>query len=272
MVKKFYFLIALILLSTFALTFAQVEEDVDVSMLANPALVNIDQMYVAVTPFYDTRVYDERRWEALDSKLEAELLAKGIRVAEDFAPLVDMRGVRTAGIVVLIDQFRFSDTDRFMYRVKTMVRVGLYYSPVRAKRQVVETEVWSRCGMVVPSSEEFANDAIMRLAMGHLAEFLPEYEKVREISEPVITEPEPVIEKKETSRRTRQPVRQRRSKTISDPNAVLDIRYVASKKSKVFHRSDCPAVKRISEDNLIEYETRIEAMRDNRRPCKLCKP
>jgi len=48
--------------------------------------------------------------------------------------------------------------------------------------------------------------------------------------------------------------------------------YIASKKSAVFHKSGCRWAERISPENLVGYNTREEAIRAGKRPCKRCKP
>jgi len=49
-------------------------------------------------------------------------------------------------------------------------------------------------------------------------------------------------------------------------------KYVASRKSEVFHRPDCRWAKKISPKNLIGFKNKGEAIRSGRRPCKVCKP
>ncbi len=48
--------------------------------------------------------------------------------------------------------------------------------------------------------------------------------------------------------------------------------YVASRNSQVFHRADCKSAARISEKNLVRYNTRDEAIQAGKRPCGECKP
>ena len=48
--------------------------------------------------------------------------------------------------------------------------------------------------------------------------------------------------------------------------------YVASRNSKVFHHPDCGYVKRILPKNLIGFNSREEAIKSGRRPCKKCRP
>jgi beta-lactamase superfamily II metal-dependent hydrolase len=57
------------------------------------------------------------------------------------------------------------------------------------------------------------------------------------------------------------------------PPANGKARYVASRKSDVFHLPDCPAVRRIKEENLITFTSREQAADGNhRRPAKDCHP
>jgi len=48
--------------------------------------------------------------------------------------------------------------------------------------------------------------------------------------------------------------------------------YVASEKSKVFHRPSCKWAQKISPQNLIGFNSREEAIKSGRRPCKMCGP
>ncbi|NOX57450.1 MAG: hypothetical protein GXP29_01160 [Planctomycetes bacterium] len=54
-----------------------------------------------------------------------------------------------------------------------------------------------------------------------------------------------------------------------EPAANDKIR-VASKRSKVFHRSFCNHVKRISKKNLVEYADDVKAKESGKRPCRAC--
>ena len=67
---------------------------------------------------------------------------------------------------------------------------------------------------------------------------------------------------------------QYRSK-VSSPPAIVQTKewkYVASRKSKVFHRPACKWTERISPNNLIGFNSRDEVVRSGRRPCKVCNP
>jgi len=51
-----------------------------------------------------------------------------------------------------------------------------------------------------------------------------------------------------------------------------DPSYLASKKSKVFHRHTCSQAGRISKKNITRFGTKKAAIQTGRRPCKICKP
>ena len=54
--------------------------------------------------------------------------------------------------------------------------------------------------------------------------------------------------------------------------AVAEYKYVASKNSKVFHKSECSWAKRIKPENLVGYNSKEDVMKAGKRPCKQCKP
>jgi micrococcal nuclease len=48
--------------------------------------------------------------------------------------------------------------------------------------------------------------------------------------------------------------------------------FVASKTSKVYHRSTCPHAARLDQTKAVTFKTRAEAETNGRRPCKTCNP
>ncbi len=48
--------------------------------------------------------------------------------------------------------------------------------------------------------------------------------------------------------------------------------FIASKSSKVYHRSTCPHAKRMDAAKTVRFSSRQDAEKTGRRPCKTCKP
>jgi phosphatidylserine/phosphatidylglycerophosphate/cardiolipin synthase-like enzyme len=61
------------------------------------------------------------------------------------------------------------------------------------------------------------------------------------------------------------------SPAASDPIVVAG-GFVASVNSKVFHRPDCKSAGKISEKNLVRYNSREEAIQAGKKPCAECRP
>ena len=76
------------------------------------------------------------------------------------------------------------------------------------------------------------------------------------------------------SRKSTPPAAVQRPTVPPSPTTIQtkEWKYVASKRSKVFHRSGCGHAKRIRPENLIGFRSREEAIRSGRRPCKSCRP
>jgi len=55
-------------------------------------------------------------------------------------------------------------------------------------------------------------------------------------------------------------------------SAVAEYGYVASKNSNIFHKPECSWAKRIKPENLVGYNSKDEAIKAGKRPCKRCKP
>jgi hypothetical protein len=56
------------------------------------------------------------------------------------------------------------------------------------------------------------------------------------------------------------------------PEPTHESGYLATKSSKVFHRSSCQHAKRINTANAVSFSLREDAEKTGRRPCKTCKP
>ncbi|MCK4998766.1 MAG: thermonuclease family protein [Anaerohalosphaera sp.] len=59
---------------------------------------------------------------------------------------------------------------------------------------------------------------------------------------------------------------------VPAPSASVTVTYMASKSSKIFHKSTCRSAKVISDSNRISFGSRQQAISTGRSPCKICKP
>ena len=68
----------------------------------------------------------------------------------------------------------------------------------------------------------------------------------------------------------------RKRKTVTEgaakAPAASPTGYVATAKSKAFHRPECRSVSELANVRLITYRTRDKAVQSGKRPCRQCKP
>jgi hypothetical protein len=76
-----------------------------------------------------------------------------------------------------------------------------------------------------------------------------------------------LLEKPETGRK-RRPV----SAGVSKASVAARAGYVATAKSKAFHRPECRTVSEMTDSQIVTYATRDEAVQAGKRPCRQCKP
>jgi beta-lactamase superfamily II metal-dependent hydrolase len=85
-------------------------------------------------------------------------------------------------------------------------------------------------------------------------------------TQPGPTQPAPASDTRTTSREVAPDSSQGSNATPSEDG------YIASQKSKVFHKASCPAGKKIVEHNRVYFATREEAIAAGKEPAKDCKP
>lgn len=67
-----------------------------------------------------------------------------------------------------------------------------------------------------------------------------------------------------------QPIEQ--AKTEKQLSLIEEAEHVGSKSSKVFHKKGCKWTRSISQENIVIYKSREEAIDKGKRPCKACNP
>lgn len=82
------------------------------------------------------------------------------------------------------------------------------------------------------------------------------------------------VEKKHDVNQPRQQLRKVTDENDTKPvkQQVVESKYVSSKNSQVFHKAGCSSAKTISQNNLVSYATRDEAIAAGKRPCERCNP
>ncbi len=234
----------------------------------NPALTGIERLYVELSS--DTRISHLAINELQDihQKVERRLEKDNIKIIS--RPFLDSRLVYSltdvkpsliAKLRIDTGTLRIEDSQHCVFRIQTSLVREVYLS--EEKTLPVRADVWkTEPVMQIVSVKEMpakVTDAVLGQVEGFISIYKATNSLSRQLSDDGISE--------------------RGSLTAAEKqikpgatSAAAEYGYVASKNSKVFHRSDCRWAKRIKPDNLVVYNSKNEAIKAGKRPCKVCNP
>lgn len=234
---------------------------------ANPTLDGIDKLYVGiaidklyfgVAPDIDPNK-DGLVWKELETKVINRLREAGVKVVGNTKTVI------TVGLSILdlselridIDMLKLVDSQQYVFRIQTSISRAVRLP--RKSHFSFKADVWKVRLVMQATTVKNMPAAITNAVLNQVETFISCYQ---------IANPKPVQPADATSIAI---APKRPATQIIKPTAAK-YKYVASKKRKVFHRPECNSAKRIKLENLIGYNSRIEAIKARKRPCKRCKP
>jgi hypothetical protein len=218
----------------------------------NPMLEGIDRVHVVVEAPDSEPNKDGLVWSELEAKANAKLAQVG---------LVRKAGASQQGIVPTlrldVDMLNLPEWGQYVFRVQTSLatKVELNKHP----SQFVQADVWKANPVMQAAPIQTMPEEVTQAAMEQIEHFIGCHQ-VANPNDTAATDGNSVAA----------PSQGHAAPAVKV--ADLKYKYVASKKSRVFHKSNCRWVERISPENLVGYNTRQEAIQSGRRPCKRCRP
>ena len=217
----------------------------------NPAFFSLDSLNVVfVEPVLEEDI-EPTIWKKIESGVRQKLIDSHPELAKLIKENQTKVDSEPAQLQIITETLNPDGGEVKMFRVETSLIVELEIN--KERDEYLEAKVWSRCDTLRVASQADIPQAIDNLAVKHADAFAgawllanPKFKKAPEQS---AESTEPV-----TDAQTDQ------------------FKYQASKYSKIFHLSSCEVTKKIKPENLLKYQTRIQAVKDSKRPCKRCKP
>ncbi len=247
-----------VLISTAALgdeTVGQNETSVSASVI-NPALKTIGRLYVLIEPG-KPGPDSKGAWQVLKPKIEKRLKDAGVVVVDAAytgGTLKNKGRSETVSVFrIKIDELKLTGWKRPVFRVESWVMVEEFLQ--KNPPHLLELKVWSMCGTGYAVGERAEVSAVINLVLSQVDSFVSAYTTVRGAGG----------ENQAAAIRTQK-------KTSPSETKTAPLRYISSKKSKVFHRPECSWAARISPRNLVVHKNRLEVTNAGKRPCKRCKP
>ena len=244
--------------------------------VVNVGLIGVERIYVKVVQDSITEI----KLDQLESRVSAKLAENGLKVVsadisdvndeqkQKMAEVLERRGVsaknlrvysaKVPELIVRVSVLRGEGAGPCVYHIQTSFAREVY---LRSQRSSQKAEIWRIDVPIVIADANGCEAAIETGALGQVDAFVAEWKRANVQKGPADREG-PATD--QTPAAT--------EKLNDETGQKVEYEYVASKNSKVFHKSDCRAAARISSENLVGFSNRDEAINSGRRPCKMCNP
>jgi hypothetical protein len=223
----------------------------DLLLLDNPILAGMDKAAVVIVHHDTEPNKDGLVWAELETKIINKLSKSGIKIITGLAgDILEINELR-----VSTEMLKLEDSQQYVFRIQTSFATKV--SMANDLKRYIKANIWKVPPQMQAVSVEQMSKAVTDVVLEQVEAFIAAYTAANsKRSEPA---------KADSAKTTKV------EKTVITKTAGQS-KYVASKNGKVFHTADCSNAKRISPDNLVTYNSREDAEKDGKRPCKICKP
>jgi len=254
---------------------------------AYPALAEIEQLYVVIVRPYFRTDEDGLLLKELEQSVRHKLKDAHITVAEDDVDKVkpdfkkvllrhlkekDIRDLRwrSANIPELridIDALKLKDSQQYVFYVQISLLRPVYLAQKgevtssSGPELILKADVWKRSSPMEMVSVQNMPAQVTGVVLEQVEAFIHAYDGANPPGKRRADAKASDVASPPTAK-SKQPANQ----------AVTEYGYVASKNSEVFHKAGCRWANRIAQKNLVRYNSREEATKAGKRPCKMCKP
>ncbi|MBN2455315.1 MAG: hypothetical protein JXB29_02070 [Sedimentisphaerales bacterium] len=224
---------------------------------ANPALVGIEQLFVHIIRPESEPNENSQFWKELEARVIDKLKEAGIKTAPGIAGNI----LNIPELRIHIELLKLDDLQQYIFHIQTslMVKVSLVRSPAR----YIKADVWQTSPVMYAVALQEMQAEVTDFVLGQIDAFIHAY---------IAANPKAAGRAAQNNTGVSLITLPKGQAKPADRADAAKNRYVASKNSKVFHRSDCPWAKKIKPENMIGYENRRQAISAGKRPCKRCKP
>ena len=223
----------------------------------HPALVGIDEFRAVLLRSGADPGVDGLDWTRLKMEVTSELQQANIKLIA--GPVDNVSNIPE--LRVYVNLLELAEAKQYVFRIQTSVARS-----VRLKEQnhpVFKADLWTLNPVFEAVSTKDMPSRIIDVILGQVKVFIRAYQ---------IANPRVLFfsgsEMSDTG-----PAEISQNQAAIEPAAPTTGRgYVASNNSDIFHKPGCRWAKNIAPENLVTYESREQAIKVGKRPCKWCKP
>lgn len=222
----------------------------------NPDLAQIEQLYLEVIPPISESNQTQIEWDKLKGKIKDRLQQEKIETFTEGGAESNVCRLKFE-----IDMLKPTGQQQYVFCVQASLSKKL--DLMREKDKHVTAEVWRTRPTLGMAAAEDVSAGITKSILEQLDIFISQLKVARKnvtANDPIEPNYAAAVEKKAKSKQ--------KSNTVTK----MSYKYVSSKNSKVFHKSDCRFALAISKENIVTYNSAEEAIKAGKRPCKRCNP
>ena len=223
-----------------------------------PQLAGIEALYVHIEmPESEAKIHSAA-FKELKHIVEIKLAQAGIILI----PQTNNGHQITSPLLrINIDILTLKDSRQSVFRVQTSLAKAVYLNP--SLSWAIQADVWQGDAVMQAAPTENMPAEVTKVTLAQVDTFIADYlaanpPGAKSSDAKDIATVLPVVTSKQTT-------------PVIKPTTAK-YKYIASKNSKVFHKSDCRWAQRIKPENLVTFSTRDQAIQAGKRPCKTCEP
>jgi hypothetical protein len=256
--KKYYLILAVVTGILYAPALGEerlIEEDYGGVLIGRPhsALADIEHLMVVIVPPDAEPNKDGLFWRELEAKIINKLNEAGIKIMPGIAGSI----LNIDELRVYIDMLKLTDSQQYVFCIQTSLARAVYLK--KQRHLLFKADVWKVEPVMQAVSVKDMPTAVTNVTLEQAEAFIHAYLAAN----PPDKQPS---DANDISIVPKEPFKP------SHKSTAAKYEYVASKNSKVFHKPDCSSARRIKPENLTGYNSRAEAIKSGKRPCKICKP
>jgi len=235
-------------------------EDLNRPLIAQPfpQLAGIKILYLQIEMPESEAKMHSTVWQEMKRNAERKLGQAGIipvlRAYNGYQIMFPFLKVNT-------DILTLKDSRQSVFHIRTSLARAVHLNP--ALSWSIQADVWQADEVMQAAPTENMPAEVTKATLAQIDEFIADYrtanppgDKSADANDIATVLPVVPVEK---------------TTPVVKP-VTAKYKLVASKNSKVFHKSDCIWANRIKPANLVTFSTRDQAIQAGKRPCKQCKP
>jgi hypothetical protein len=259
-IKTYYLILAITAVSFCAAVPGQTEQPLpdDKPLLINqphPALAGIGTLHVVVLRYGTKQNEDVPFFKQIETDVNEKLRRDGIELdtptADNISSIPELR--------IYVSSLSLEDSQQRIFHIRTALARAVCLK--NEQNPVFKADIWQADPVMQTVSAENMpakiTDIILKQVEGFIYAYKATNSAAKQSSEAKISE----------SDSPAAPENQAKAGTESAAAGFL-----ASKSSSIFHKPECRWAKNISEQNLVSYTSKDEAIKAGKRPCKSCNP